>query len=292
MQRLPAEWVTVVDGALISSYEDREDAKELEAIDLRTGTVRWARELGGTQPPAALGRTMLLGAALGWRVLGVDAASARTLWTYEGLKDGDDQWLAAAALPAAGNFALLTTAGKLHIVRARGGGRVAVAAGIHAVTPGATAVGEAGGRGLLATAGALRGFDPDSGKSIWPRPRPTLGAETSWQRRTGGERAPVTAGGLVLHWARADTLEAVDPVSGKPRWTRRLTGIAKIPPVVADDTVYAACGATCTALRLTDGTPRRTWSLPGIIDGLASDTSGWYGRIGTSAVRAYNGVDG
>lgn len=290
IQRLPPVWVTVADGASVSAYEEDSDAKELVAVDLATGAKRWERELGGTQPPAVLGRTMLLAATLGWRMEGVDAASGRTIWTYEGLKDGSGQMLAATALPDAGNFAVLTTEGKLHIIRARGGEHVAVAAGAYAVTAGATAIGAAGGTGLLATAGELHGFDPVSAKRRWSRSRPTLGVETSWPRRTGGLRGPVSAGGVVLHWSKADTLEAVDLTSGEPRWTRRLTGIAKVPPVVAGDTVYAASGDTCTALRLADGAPRRAWSLPDIIDGLAADASGWYGRIGTSEVRAYNGV--
>ncbi|WP_381799760.1 protein kinase [Streptomyces niveus] len=283
-------WIAVVGGALITAYQDDTDAKELRAVDLRTGASRWEQERPGTQPPTVLGDTMLLAAALGGRVLGVDAASARTLWSYEGLEDGEDQLLASGALPDTGNFALLTTLGELHLVGARNGKRVAVAADTFTVTPGATAVGVADGTGLLATAGSLHGFDPDSAKPLWP-PLPTLGIETSWPRRTGGVRGPVTAGGLVLHWSKADTLQAVDPKTGEPRWTRRLTGIAKVPPVVTSGTVYAACGEVCTALRLTDGAVRRTWSLPGIIDGLAADASGWYGRIGTSAVRAYNGVD-
>ncbi|WP_329389198.1 protein kinase domain-containing protein [Streptomyces sp. NBC_01716] len=290
IQRLPPVWVTVADGAAISSYEDQEDEKELMAVDLGTGAMRWERELGRTQPPAVLGRTLLLATTLGWRVDGVDAASARTIWTYEGLKADSGQSLAATALPDAGNFAVLTTEGRLHIIRARGGERVAVAARTYAVTPGATAIGAAGSTGLLATAGELHGFDPADGKPRWLRSRPTLGVETSWPRRTGGLRDPVSAGGLVLHWSKADTLEAVDFMSGQPRWTRRLTGIAKVPPVVAGKTVYAASGDTCTALRLADGAPLRAWSLPDIIDGLAADASGWYGRIGTSAVRAYNGV--
>ncbi|MEU0951873.1 protein kinase [Streptomyces niveus] len=284
-------WTAVVGGTVITAYQDDTDTKELRAVDLRTGASRWELERPGTQPPTVLGDTMLLAAILGGRVLGVDAASAGTLWSYEGLEDAEDQLLAAGALPDAGNFALLTTLGELHLVGARSGERAAVAADTFAVTPGATAVGVADGTGLLATAGSLHGFDPDSAKPLWP-PLPTLGVETSWPRRTGGVRGPVTAGGLVLHWSKADTLQAVDSRTGEPRWTRRLTGIAKVPPVVTGGTVYAACGEVCTALRLTDGAVRRTWSLPGIIDGLAADASGWYGRIGTSAVRAYNGVDG
>ncbi|MFE3251947.1 protein kinase [Streptomyces sp. NPDC059209] len=288
---LAPRWITVAGGTLITAHEDGTDAKELRAVDLRTGKKRWEQDRPGTQPPAVLGDTMLLAAVLGWRVAGVDAASARTLWSYEGLKDGGDQLLAAGALPDAGNFALLTTLGKLHLVGARSGERVAVAADTYAVTPGATAVGAAGGAGLLATAGSLHGFDPDTAKPLWP-PLPTLGVETSWPRRTGGVRGPVTAGGLVLHWSKADRLQAVDPTTGEPRWTRRLAGVAKVPPVVTGGTIYAACGEVCTALRLTDGAVRRAWSLPGIIDELAADTSGWYGRIGTSEVRAYNAVAG
>ncbi|MFB8353819.1 protein kinase domain-containing protein [Streptomyces niveus] len=288
---LPPRWTTVAGGALITAGQDDTDSKELRAVDLRTGKQRWEQDRPGTQPPTVLGDTMLLAATLGGRVLAVDAASAGTLWSYEGLEDAEDQLLAAGALPDAGNFALLTTLGELHLVDARSGERVAVAADTFAVTPGATAVGAAGGTGLLATAGSLHGFDPDSAKPLWPA-LPTLGVETSWPRRTGGARGPVTAGGLVLHWSKADTLQAVDSRTGEPRWTRRLTGIAKVPPLVTGGTVYAACGEVCTALRLTDGAARRTWSLPGIIDGLAADASGWYGLIGTSAVRAYNGVDG
>lgn len=283
-------WIAVVGGTLVTAYPDDTDTKELRAVDLRTGASRWEQERPGTQPPTVLGDTMLLAATLGWQVVGVDASSAGTLWSYKGL-EGGGELLAAGALPDAGNFALLTTEGTLHLVGARNGRRVAVGADRYAVTPGATAVGAVGGTGLLATAGSLHGFDPQSAKPLWPS-LPTLGVETSWPRRTGGTRGPVTAGALVLHWSKADTLQAVDPGTGKARWTRRLTGIAKVPPVVAGGTVYAACGETCTALRLTDGAVRRTWSLPGIIDGLAADASGWYGRIGASAVRAYNGVDG
>lgn len=288
---LAPRWITVAGGTLVTAHEDDTDAKELRAVDLRTGKKRWEQDRAGTQPPAVLGDTMLLAAVTGWRVAGVDAASARTLWSYEGLKDGGDQLLAAGPLPDTGNFALLTTLGELHLVGARSGKRVAVAADTYAVTPGATAVGVAGGTGLLATAGSLHGFDPDTAKPLWP-PLPTLGVETSWPRRTGGVRGPVTAGGLVLHWSKADSLQAVDPTTGEPRWTRRLAGVAKVPPVVTGGTVYAACGEVCTALRLTDGAVRRAWSLPGIIDELAADASGWYGRIGTSEVRAYNGVAG
>lgn len=292
------EWTAVVDGALVSSYENDEDANELEAVDLRTGKRRWGQELGGLRPPAVLGRTMLLAATLGGRVLGVDARSAKTLWSYEGLyeglkdgvRSGGDEALAVAALPDAGNFALLTSAGRLHLIRARGGEPVAVASEVYAVTPGATALGAAGGTGLLATAGSLRGFDPGTGRPRWTRP--TLGVETGWPSGPGGLLGPVTAGALVLHWATADSLQALDTRTGEPRWTRRLTGVAKVPPVVVGATVYAASGDTCSALRLADGGPLRTWTLPGIIDGLAADASGWYGRIGTSAVRAYNGVDG
>ncbi|MFE4611102.1 PQQ-binding-like beta-propeller repeat protein [Streptomyces niveus] len=151
--------------------------------------------------------------------------------------------------------------------------------------------GTAGGAGLPVTAGRLHGFDPAGAKPLWPS-RPTLGVDTSWRRGTGGARGPVSTGGLVLHWSKADTLEAVDLRSGEARWARRLTGIAKVPPVVTGRTVHVASGDICTALRLADGTPLRTWSLPGIIDELASDASGWYGRVGTSEVRAYNSVDG
>lgn len=285
----PPRWSTVTDGLLISAYEDQDDAKELQAVDFRTGKGRWSLELPGMRPPAVLGNTMLLADTFGWRIIGVDAASARTLWTYKGSREGERRLLAATALPEAGNFALITEEGTLHLVRARDGARVAVTSDTYTVTQGATAIGRAGGRGLLSTAGRLYAFDPVSTEKLWSLP--TLGVEASWPRRTGGERGPVTAGGLVLHWAAGDTLQAVDPTSGKPRWTRRLTGIAKVPPVHADGTVYAACGEVCTALRLTDGAVRRAWSLPGIIDGLAADASGWYGRIGTTALRAYNGVD-
>ncbi len=114
-----------------------------------------------------------------------------------------------------------------------------------------------------------------------------MGLDTSWPAGTGGVRAPVTAGGSLLHWARAGALQCLDLRSGEERWAAAFGGVGQVPPVVAGGTVYAATGELCRALDVNRGAVQRGWEVTDVRD-LAADPSGWYARIGTKAIRAYN----
>lgn len=57
--------------------------------------------------------------------------------------------------------------------------------------------------------------------------------------------------------------------------------------MVAGGTVYAATGELCRALDVNRGAVQRGWEVTDVRD-LAADPSGWYARIGTKAIRAYN----
>ncbi|MFI6703268.1 protein kinase [Streptomyces sp. NPDC050509] len=283
---LSARWFAVAGPALVLAYEPRTGEKALRAVDARTGAALWSRD-ESPRPPAVLGDALLLAPALGSAARCLEGSSGRVRWTYAGL--GDDDPAALAALPEAGRFALLATdgagRGRLHLVDVRTGERAALGPRAYTVTPGTTALGHAGTTGLLFTSGRLHAFSATTGKPLWDRA--SLGLEAGWPAGAGGVRAPVTAGGLVLHWAGPGTLQALDPATGEERWRRAVSGVARLPPAVAGGTVYAATGERCTALRLTTGEPLRTWEVRDI-RGLAADGTGWYARTGKATVRAYN----
>ncbi|MEE1801759.1 PQQ-binding-like beta-propeller repeat protein [Streptomyces sp. JV176] len=283
---LSARWFAVAGPALVLAYEPRTGEKAVRAVDARTGAALWSRD-ESPRPPAVLGDALLLAPALGSGARCLEGASGRARWTYAGL--GDDDPAALAALPGAGRFALLATdgagRGRLHLVDVRTGERAALGPRAYTVTPGTTALGHAGTTGLLFTSGRLHAFSATTGEPLWDRA--SLGLEAGWPARAGGARAPVTAGGLVLHWAGPGTLQALDPATGEEHWRRAVSGVARLPPAVAGGTVYAATGERCTALRLTTGEPLRTWEVRDI-RGLAADGAGWYARTGKATVRAYN----
>ncbi|WP_329397793.1 protein kinase domain-containing protein [Streptomyces melanogenes] len=275
-------WFTTAGGLLVDSYAETSSEWRTRATDPATGTVRWTTPPGpATVAPAVLGDALLLAPAPG----------ASTRLRCVGVKDGVERWtyplaagaLAVCALPD--GFAVLTTAGKLHVIGAYGRAVRPVQPLAHLDLPaGSTALAQSAGKPLVAAGNRLYGHDVRA-----PWSRPTLGLDASWPKRLGGARAPVTGGGLLLHWRDAGTLEAVAPATGGVRWSARVGGgVAQVPPVVAGPLVYAAAGNTCTALRLTDGRALRSWPLPDRVSELAADEAGWYARIGKASIRAYD----
>lgn len=275
-------WFSVADGVLISGYEADASPPSLQAVDLATGEERWTEDVPGTRPPAVLGRTVLLADEDGSYIRCADAVSGRIRWRYEGL---EGPVAALAAVPEAGCFALFSTGGALHFVRARDGGRLATATLDGGASAGSSALAAVGSTVLLATGGRVHAYAPAAGAPLWSVR--TVGLDTSWPAVTGGGRTPVTAGGALLHWARAGQLQCVGLRSGEERWTARLDGVAQVPPVAVAGTVYAATGEACRALDLNGGAVQRSWDAADIRD-LAADRSGWYARLGTATVRAHN----
>ncbi|XQE79044.1 PQQ-binding-like beta-propeller repeat protein [Streptomyces microflavus] len=275
-------WFSVADGVLISAYDEDTRLPSLQAVDLATGEGRWTEDVPGTRPPAVLGRTVLLADEDGSYIRCADAVSGRIRWRYEGF---EGPVAALAAVPEAGCFALLSTGGALHFVRARDGGRLATAPLEGGASAGSSALAAVGSTVLLATGGRVHAYAPATGAPLWSVR--TVGLDTSWPAVTGGGRTPVTAGGALLHWARAGQLQCVGLRSGEERWTARLDGVAQVPPVAVAGTVYAATGEVCRALNLNGGAAQHSWDAADIRD-LAADRSGWYARLGTATVRAYN----
>ncbi|XQE90810.1 protein kinase domain-containing protein [Streptomyces microflavus] len=275
-------WFSVADGVLISAYDEDTRLPSLQAVDLATGEGRWTEDVPGTRPPAVLGRTVLLADEDGSYIRCTDAVSGRIRWRYEGF---EGPVAALAAVPEAGCFALLSTGGALHFVRARDGGRLATATLEGGASAGSSALAAVGSTVLLATGGRVHAYAPATGAPLWSVR--TVGLDTSWPAVTGGGRTPVTAGGALLHWARAGQLQCVGLRSGEERWTARLDGVAQVPPVAVAGTVYAATGEVCRALNLNGGAAQHSWDAADIRD-LAADRSGWYARLGTATVRAYN----
>ncbi|MFD5904280.1 protein kinase [Streptomyces microflavus] len=275
-------WFSVADGVLISGYDEDTRLPSLQAVDLATGEERWTEDVPGTRPAAVLGRTVLLADEDGSYIRCADAVSGRIRWRYEGFEGAV---AALAAVPEAGCFALLSTGGALHFVRARDGGRLATATLEGGASAGSSALAAVGSTVLLATGGRVHAYTPATGAPLWSVR--TVGLDTSWPAVTGGGRTPVTAGGALLHWARAGQLQCVGLRSGEERWTARLDGVAQVPPVAVAGTVYAATGEACRALDLNGGAVQHSWDAADIRD-LAADRSGWYARLGTATVRAYN----
>ncbi|MER8194444.1 protein kinase [Streptomyces microflavus] len=275
-------WFSVADGVLISGYDEDTRLPSLQAVDLVTGEERWTEDVPGTRPAAVLGRTVLLADEDGSYIRCTDAVSGRIRWRYEGF---EGPVAALAAVPEAGCFALLSTGGTLHFVRARDGGRLATATLEGGASAGSSALAAVGSTVLLATGGRVHAYAPATGAPLWSVR--TVGLDTSWPAVTGGGRTPVTAGGALLHWARAGQLQCVGLRSGEERWTARLDGVAQVPPVAVAGTVYAATGELCRALDLNGGAVQGSWGAADIRD-LAADRSGWYARLGTATVRAYN----
>ncbi|SCK49091.1 Serine/threonine protein kinase [Streptomyces sp. ScaeMP-e48] len=275
-------WFSVADGVLISAYDEDTRLPSLQAVDLASGEERWTEDVPGTRPAAVLGRTVLLADEDGSYIRCADAVSGRIRWRYEGF---EGPVAALAAVPEAGCFALLSTGGTLHFVHARDGGRLATATLEGGASAGSSALAAVGSTVLLATGGRVHAYAPATGAPLWSVR--TVGLDTSWPAVTGGGRTPVTAGGALLHWARAGQLQCVGLRSGEERWTARLDGVAQVPPVAVAGTVYAATGELCRALDLNGGAVQHSWDAADIRD-LAADRSGWYARLGTATVRAYN----
>ncbi|MGC5542348.1 protein kinase domain-containing protein [Streptomyces griseus] len=275
-------WFTVASGVLISgSATVNGDGPTLNAVDLRTGARRWTGGTAEARPPAVLDRSVLLADDGGDDIRCVDAVSGELRWTYEGF---EGPMAALAAVSEAGCFALLGGGGALHFVRARDGGRLATAVLKGGASSGSSALAAVGSTVLVATGGRVHAYAPTTGRPLWSAD--TVGLDTSWPAGTGGVRAPVTAGGSLLHWARAGVLQCLDLRSGEERWAATLGGVGQVPPAVAGGTVYAATGELCRALEVNRGAVQRSWAVGDIRD-LAADASGWYARIGTTAIRAY-----
>ncbi|MBV7249043.1 protein kinase [Streptomyces sp. MW-W600-10] len=276
-------WFTVASGVLISgSATVNGDGPTLNAVDLRTGARRWTGGTTEARPPAVLDRSVLLADDGGDDIRCVDAVSGELRWTYEGF---EGPVAALAAVPEAGCFALLGGGGALHFVRARDGGRLAAAALKGGASSGSSALAAVGSTVLVATGGRVHAYAPTTGRPLWSAG--TVGLDTSWPAGTGGVRSPVTAGGSLLHWARAGVLQCLDLRGGEERWAATLGGVGQVPPAVAGGTVYAATGELCRALEVDRGAVQRSWAVSDIRD-LAADSSGWYARIGTTAIRAYH----
>ncbi|WP_406189788.1 protein kinase [Streptomyces griseus] len=275
-------WFTVASGVLISgSATVNGDGPTLNAVDLRTGARRWTGGTAEARPPAVLDRSVLLADDGGDDIRCVDAVSGELRWTYEGF---EGPMAALAAVSEAGCFALLGGGGALHFVRARDGGRLATAVLKGGASSGSSALAAVGSTVLVSTGGRVHAYAPTTGRPLWSAD--TVGLDTSWPAGTGGVRAPVTAGGSLLHWARAGVLQCLDLRSGEERWAATLGGVGQVPPTVAGGTVYAATGELCRALEVNRGAEQRSWAVGDIRD-LAADASGWYARIGTTAIRAY-----
>ncbi|WP_179892244.1 outer membrane protein assembly factor BamB family protein, partial [Streptomyces sp. rh34] len=275
-------WFAVASGVLVSGFAADGDAPTLNAVDLRTGAQRWTGGAAEARPPAVLDRSVLLADEDGDNIRCVDAVSGELRWTYEEF-EGAVATLAAA--PGAGCFVLLGVGGALHFLRARDGGRLATAALKGGPSSGSSALAAVGSTVLLTTGGRVHAYAPATGRMLWSAG--TVGLDTSWPAGTGGVRAPVTTGGSLLHWARAGVLQCLDLRSGEERWAATLGGVGQVPPAVAGGTVYAATGELCRALDVNRGAVQRSWGVADVRD-LAADGSGWYARIGTKAIRAYN----
>ncbi|MDG9688059.1 PQQ-binding-like beta-propeller repeat protein [Streptomyces sp. DH18] len=275
-------WFTVAAGTLISGFGADGDAPTLTAVDLRTGARRWTGGMAEARPPAVLDRSVLLADEDGGNIRCVDAVSGELRWAYE---EFEGPVVALAAVPGAGCFVLLGIGGALHFLRTRDGGRLATAALEGGPNSGSSALAAVGSTVLLTTGGRVHAYAPDTGRHLWSAG--TVGLDTSWPAGTGGLRAPVTAGGSLLHWARAGVLQCLDLRSGEERWAAAFGGVGQVPPVVAGGTVYAATGELCRALDVNRGTVQRGWEVTDVRD-LAADPSGWYARIGTKAIRAYH----
>ncbi|MEW1927900.1 serine/threonine-protein kinase [Streptomyces sp. NPDC088360] len=293
-------WFAVAGRRLVALGNKKNSTTELtlRSRALPGGGSPWALDDGVVdwQKPAVSGSALFLAptpSPVGGKPLCLDATTRRALWTYEGLAD-DDQVLTAPVTPAAGRFALLTEDSALHVVDVRDGRRLhrrdmKVSAG-----RGSTALGHVPGTGgrpgtgllLAGGAGRLIGFDPMDGEIRWAFP--TAGLAASWRRLPGGGHGPVTADGVLLHWADEKTLQAIDLTSGKSRWLETFGATAQLPPAVADGTVYATAGRVCRALTLRGGKVIEEWPVDGDITDLAADASGWYARIDGGSVRAVN----
>ncbi|WP_406153441.1 serine/threonine-protein kinase [Streptomyces anulatus] len=275
-------WFTVAAGTLISGFGADGDAPTLTAVDLRTGARRWTGGTAEVRSPAVLDRSVLLADEDGENIRCVDAVSGELRWAYE---EFEGSVAALAAVPGAGCFVLLGIGGALHFLRTRDGGRLATAALEGGPSSGSSALAAVGSTVLLTTGGRVHAYAAATGRHLWSAG--TVGLDTSWPAGTGGVRAPVTAGGSLLHWARAGVLQCLDLRSGEERWAAAFGGVGQVPPVVAGGTVYAATGELCRALDVNRGAVQRGWEVTDVRD-LAADPSGWYARIGTKAIRAYN----
>ncbi|KND35503.1 serine/threonine protein kinase [Streptomyces europaeiscabiei] len=275
-------WFTVAAGTLISGFGADGDAPTLTAVDLRTGARRWTGGTAEVRSPAVLDRSVLLADEDGENIRCVDAVSGELRWAYE---EFEGPVVALAAVPGAGCFVLLGIGGALHFLRTRDGGRLATAALEGGPSSGSSALAAVGSTVLLTTGGRVHAYAAATGRHLWSAG--TVGLDTSWPAGTGGVRAPVTAGGSLLHWARAGVLQCLDLRSGEERWAATFGGVGQVPPVVAGGTVYAATGELCRALDVNRGAVQRGWEVTDVRD-LAADPSGWYARIGTKAIRAYN----
>ncbi|MFI1220556.1 MULTISPECIES: protein kinase domain-containing protein [unclassified Streptomyces] len=275
-------WFAVAAGTLVSGFAADGDAPTLTAVDLRTGAKRWSGGTAEVRSPAVLDRSVLLADEDGENIRCVDAVSGEIRWAYE---EFEGPVAALAAVPEAGCFALLGVGGDLRFLRARDGGGLASAVLEGGPSSGSSALAAVGSTVLLTTGGRVHAYAPATGRKLWSAG--TVGLDTSWPAGTGGVRTPVTVGGSLLHWARAGVLQSLDLRSGEERWAATLGGVGQVPPTVTGGTVYAATGELCRALGVNGGAVQRGWAVTDVRD-LAADPSGWYARIGTKAIRAYN----
>ncbi|MVO86884.1 PQQ-binding-like beta-propeller repeat protein [Streptomyces sp. p1417] len=294
-----ARWYAVVGRRLVTLHTSGSaDDPELRlrtlpdgsAPDLRTDVPVWL-------PPAVHGSSLLLAPEPASPADGATCLDARTgkqRWSYEGLRSADRAVAAPVTLPRDGargaRFALLTEEAELHLIDVRDGGR-AVARRRLGMTAGrgTTALGYAAGVGLALGGGRLVGFAPGDGEELWSHP--SAGLDASWPRRPGGAPGPVTADGVLVHWADTTTLQGVDLRDGRePLWRAPVDATDRRPPVVGGGTVYVTAGQEVHALSLRDGKHRTSWSLPEAdspITSLAADSAGWYAIAGGS-VQAVN----
>lgn len=284
----------------LSRGEDTGPQQALRSRMLPSGGSPWTLDEGVAdwQKPAVSGPALFLApppSPVGGTPLCLDATTRQTLWTYQGLA-GDEQVLTSPVSLGADRFGLLTEEAQLHVVDARDGHRLHLADMKVAAGRGSTALGHvpaghkhpATGLLLAGGAGRLIGFNPADGKARWNVP--SAGLDAGWRRMPGGGHGPVTADGVLLHWANDKTLQAIDLSDGKSLWLATFDTTALIPPVITDGTVYATAGGVCRALSLRGGKLIEEWPLDGGITDLAADSSGWYARIDDDTVRAVNTV--
>ncbi|MFF3645929.1 protein kinase [Streptomyces sp. NPDC002564] len=296
------KWFTVAGGRLVVLDTGGGSAGDrvLRSRALPSGgspRTRGKDESRDWRAPAVSGPRLLLVPDTGSPDPGViclDAVTGKEPWTYAGLGRTGQVRTAPVTLPAPGGrggdrFALLSDADDLHLVDVRTGDRLAREPLELTAGSGATALGHAADTGLLLTAGEdLIGFSPVSGKRLWSHA--TAGLDTGWPPSAGGgRRAPVVADGVLLNWLDARTLQAVDLADGgRQLWRTSFDAVARCPPAAGGGTAYVTAGQECRALDLRTGRTRREWPVDEAVTWLAADDDGWYARIGTSSLRAFN----
>jgi outer membrane protein assembly factor BamB len=125
------------------------------------------------------------------------------------------------------------------------------------------------------TTDRITALSPNDGRELWRYQRPMpLGGPT-----LQGAPDPVYIGGAIIAGFADGTVEALDPASGKVRWSRRLCNDRRkmndadmTPVALPDGSILAGCNSRgISVLAAADGAVRETWRVPGplhaVLDG-------------------------